>query len=60
MRRLSLVTLLPLVLLAACQNTPSDTGDGQRNRPCPPRLQEAGKCGTAGSLSSFPELSNVN
>lgn len=56
MRRLSLVTLLPLMFLAACQSAPPS--ESQRGRPCTDRTREAGQC-VGSSLSSFPELSNV-
>lgn len=59
MRFLPVVTLLPLVLLAACQNT-GQTGASPTavSRQCPPRMRDAGQC-NSGTIYSFPELSNI-
>lgn len=60
MRKLPLWILLPLMLLGACQSSPTSAPAGRdQGRPCPPREQDSGQCGRAGSLSSFPELSNI-
>lgn len=66
MRFVPVWTMLPLILLAACQSTPPSGSQpasqarspGELSRPCPPRLQDAGQCGI-GSIYSFPELANV-
>lgn len=55
MRRTALLTLLPLIWLAACQSTESQQRAPQR--PCTDRQESAGTCS---SISSFPELVNVN
>ena len=57
MRRMAYFTLLPLMMLAACQSTaPQQNG----NRACTQRASDAGSCNRSESLSSFPELANVN
>ncbi|MBU0582873.1 MAG: hypothetical protein KKB66_08395 [Alphaproteobacteria bacterium] len=57
MRRMAYFTLLPLMMLAACQSTaPQQNG----NRACTQRESDAGSCNRSESLSSFPELANVN
>jgi hypothetical protein len=56
MRQLPVWTMLPLILLAACQSAPPSTS--QQGRPCTSRVQDAGQCNT-GSIYSFPELANV-
>jgi hypothetical protein len=58
MRYAPIWTMLPLILLAACQS--GQTGDAPvpKGTPCPPRLQDAGQCGTS-SIYVFPELTNV-
>jgi hypothetical protein len=63
MRQVPVWTLLPLILLAACQSTGPSQSGGQgakspQGRPCTSRMQDAGQCGTAG-IYSFPELANV-
>jgi hypothetical protein len=59
MRLVPVWTLLPLILLAACQSS-GQTGapPAAAARPCPSRLQDAGQCNT-GSIYVFPELTNV-
>ena len=59
MRRVPVWTMLPLILLAACQNT-TQTGNAPvpRGTPCPTRLQDAGQCPSS-SIYVFPELTNV-
>ncbi len=59
MRRIPVLAMLPLVLLAGCQSS-GQTGaaPGAVTRDCPPRLREAGQC-NAGTIYSFPELSNI-
>ncbi len=58
MRRMPILTLLPLMLLGACQSTaPQQT---IANRPCTERMESAGTCNPSSSISSFPELANVN
>ena len=59
MRRWTLWTMLPLVLLAACQSGQSGSPAVNESRPCPQRQADAGQCKTS-SISSFPELVNVN
>ena len=59
MRRLPVWTMLPLILLAACESTgQSGTPQQQQGRPCTTRVQDTGQCG-AGSIYVFPELTNV-
>lgn len=63
MRRMPVWTMLPLLLLAACESTGQTTGksssaSGPGGRPCTSRVQDAGQCG-AGTIYSFPELANV-
>jgi len=50
-------TMLPLILLAACQST-GQSGTPQQGRPCTSRVQDAGQC-NVGSIYVFPELTNV-
>lgn len=60
MRRSMFWTLLPLVLLAACQSTGQSSAPSKPSaKQCPPRLQDAGQC-NLNSIYSFPELANVN
>lgn len=57
MRRMAYLTMLPLMMLAACQSTaPQQNG----SRDCTQRERDAGSCNRSESLSSFPELANVN
>ena len=57
MRRMAYLTMLPLMMLAACQSTaPQQNG----SRDCTQRERDAGSCNRSASLSSFPELANVN
>ncbi len=57
MRRMPIPMLLSLLLLAACQSTSPQT---TTSRTCTIRLEEAGQCSRESSISSFPELANVN
>lgn len=61
MRFVPIWTMLPLILLAACQSTGQSTGKSgaaPQGRPCTARAEEAGQC-NAGSIYVFPELTNV-
>lgn len=57
MRLVPVWTMLPIILLAACQST-GQSGTPQQSRPCSPRLEDAGQCNT-GSIYVFPELTSV-
>lgn len=57
MRRFPLLMLLPLLFLSACQSTPPPK---KTTLVCSPRLEDAGQCNKGSSISSFPELANVN
>jgi hypothetical protein len=58
MRRLPVWTMLPLILLAACESTGQSGTPQQQGRPCTTRVQDAGQCG-AGSIYVSPDLTNV-
>ena len=59
MRFVPVWTMLPLILLAACQSAPPSGGSGyNQGRPCSPRMADAGQC-NPGSIYSFPELTNI-
>lgn len=51
-------TMLPLILLAACQSGQTGGPPAAVSRQCPPRLADSGQCGTS-SIYVFPELTNV-
>jgi hypothetical protein len=58
MRLLPAWTMLPLILLAACQSGQTGGPPAAAARQCPPRLADSGQCG-ASSIYVFPELTNV-
>ena len=59
MRFVPVWTMLPLILLAACQSAPPSGGSGyNQGRPCSPRMADSGQCNT-NSIYVFPELTNV-
>ena len=59
MRFVPVWTMLPLILLAACQSAPQSGGPGyNQGRPCSPRMVDSGQC-NSGSIYVFPELTNV-
>jgi len=58
MRLMPVLAMLPLMLLAACQSSTQSGNEQNKSRPCSPRLEDAGQC-NAGSIYSFPELSNI-
>jgi hypothetical protein len=59
MRTAPIWTMLPLILLAACQSAPQSGGPTQNpGRPCSPRMADAGQCNTS-SIYVFPELTSV-
>lgn len=58
MRRMPVLAMLPLILLAACQSSTQGGSQVNKSRPCSPRLAEANQCND-GSIYSFPELSNI-
>lgn len=59
MRLVPVWTMLPLILLAACQSAPQSGGSSlHSSRPCSPRLADANQCGQ-NSIYVFPELTNV-
>jgi hypothetical protein len=51
-------TMLPLILLAACQSGQTGSPPAAASRQCPPRLADSGQCNT-GSIYVFPELTNI-
>jgi hypothetical protein len=59
MQRAPIWTMLPLILLAACQSTPQ-SGAPQQNqgRPCTQRMADSGQCNMS-SIYVFPELTSV-
>jgi hypothetical protein len=59
MRRVPIWTMLPLLLLAACQSGQTGAPPAAVARECPPRMKDSGQC-NASSIYSFPELANVN
>jgi hypothetical protein len=58
MRFVPVWTMLPLILLAACQSAPQSGGSLHSGRPCSPRLADAGQCNPS-SIYVFPELTNI-
>ena len=59
MRRVPVWTMLPLILLAACQSAPQSGGSGyNQGRSCTTRMHDAGQC-NPGSIYVFPDLTNV-
>ena len=59
MRRVPIWTMLPLLLLAACQSGQTGAPPAAVTRDCTQRLIDSGQCQTS-SFSSFPELANTN
>jgi hypothetical protein len=58
MRYAPIWTMLPLILLAACQSGQTGGPPPAAARECPPRLESSGQCHTS-SIYVFPELTNV-